>query len=158
MSPSRFERIEPRLRERESFRHWTQEHVRFSDTDMVGHVSNTAYPVYCETGRVAFNRHVMQELFDRQWSQGAAGLMVARCTVNYRAETHYPSCIDVGTGVVSIGTSSYTLGQALFVEDRIVATSEAVIVQIDRVSRRPAPLDDTARARLTEWLLAPGSD
>jgi acyl-CoA thioester hydrolase len=141
MSVFDFKAIEPQLRLRETFTHWTEERVRFSDTDMMGHVNNTAYAAFCESGRVSFNRTAVPGFI------GGHG-MVARIAINYLGETNFPAIVHVGTGVAYIGNSSYTLAQGLFVEDRCVATAEGVLVRINRDTRRPIPIPEEMRAQL----------
>jgi acyl-CoA thioester hydrolase len=146
MSHFEFKSLEPHLRKRAVFQHWTQDTVRFSDTDMMGHVNNTAYAAYCETGRVTFNRWLMPDFV------GGHG-MVARLAINYLGETKFPNILQIGTGVAHIGTTSFTLAQGLFVEDRCVATAEGVLVRINRDTRRPVALPDDMRAALQSALL-----
>ena len=147
-----FEALEPCLRQRETFRIWAHDKLRFSDTDMVGHVNNTNFSVFCETGRVSFNRTAALQHVDRDRYM----FLVARVAINMRGEIHFPGQVDIGTGVAAIGRSSFTLGQGLFVEDRNVATAEGVLVMVDRHSHRPAPLPAPLRDGLLEWLL-PGA-
>jgi acyl-CoA thioester hydrolase len=147
----KFSDIEPALRHRATFRHWTTDTVRFSDTDMMGHVNNVAYGAYCETGRTTFNRAVFPNIV-------RGGGMVARIAINYLGETHFPNVVHIGTGIVHLGTTSYTLGQGLFIEDKCVATAEGVLVRIDRETRRPVALPDDMRAIFAAWQLSPLKD
>ncbi len=144
MSGFDFSSIEKKLRTRDTFAQWAQDSVRFSDTDMMGHVNNVAYGAYCETGRTSFNRAVMPNFL------GGHGL-VARIAINYLGETHFPNVVHIGTAVAHIGTSSYILAQGIFVEDRCVATAEGVLVRINRETRKPTALPEDMRAVLTEW-------
>lgn len=150
MGQDRFADVEPRLRDKASFRHFTQERIRFSDTDMVGHVNNTAYAVYCESGRVDFTSG-LEALADGR------AIVMARITINMRAETYFPGMVDVGTGVMRVGRTSYTLGQGLFVGDTCVATAEGVVVVIDRESRKPVAVPEKMRAALDAYRL-PGCE
>ncbi len=136
-----FKAIEKQLRNPEIFRHWAQDTVRFSDTDMMGHVNNTAYAAYCETGRVNFNRSLIPGFV------GGHG-MVARLAINYLGETRFPNIVRIGTGVAHVGNTSYTLAQGIFIEDHCVATAEGVLVRINRETRRPTPLPDEMRTLL----------
>jgi hypothetical protein len=52
---------DPRLSQRAAFPHWLTERVRWSDTDLVGHVNNLSFGTYIETGRTEF----LRELIDR---------------------------------------------------------------------------------------------
>ncbi|MGK2286033.1 acyl-CoA thioesterase [Pedomonas sp. V897] len=146
MGQDRFAQVEALLRDKASFRHFTQERVRFSDTDMVGHVNNTAYAVYCESGRVDFASGLGDRLKGR-------GIVMARIAINMLAETFFPGTVEVGTGVLRVGRTSYTLGQGLFVGDTCVATAEGVVVVIDKESRKPVPVPDEVRAFLASYRL-----
>jgi acyl-CoA thioester hydrolase len=143
-----FTDLEPALRHRATFLHWTTDTVRFSDTDMMGHVNNVAYGAYCETGRTTFTRDVIANIVH-------GGGMVARVAINYLGETHFPNVVHIGTGVARIGTTSYTLGQGLFIGDQCVATAEGVMVRIDRTTRRPVPLPDEMRQAFAAFMLSP---
>jgi acyl-CoA thioester hydrolase len=62
--------------------------------------------------------------------------------------------VEIGTRVARVGTSSLTIEQGLFQDDRRVASAETVIVQIDTSTRKSAPLAPEAVARL-ERLTSP---
>jgi acyl-CoA thioester hydrolase len=121
----------PGTRLREQYPHWSQERVRFSDTDLIGHVNNLAFCAYCETGR---------SLFLRQFTQPAAGprslFVLAEISVRFLGEAHWPSEINIGTGVSAVGRSSIRLVQGLFVADRCFSTAESVLVLMDESTRR----------------------
>lgn len=151
MAEQTFAAIEPLLHQRSAFRFWAQDILRFSDTDMIGHINNTAYAAYCESGRVAFNRAVLGTHIDG--GAGGGGLVIARITINFRAESHFPGVVDIGTAVVAVGRSSFTLGQGLFIGPALVATAEAVLVLIDTHSRKPRDLPQAVRQALAGWAL-----
>jgi acyl-CoA thioester hydrolase len=49
---------------------------------------------------------------------------------------HWPGTVEVGTRVEQVGRSSIVLAQALFQEDRCVATAQSVAVLTDITTRR----------------------
>lgn len=147
MSAARHTDIEAILQDKASFSHFVSENIRFSDTDMVGHVNNTSFAVYCEAGRVHFGRSLP---IGNDNSQGG---VLARVEINMRAEAHFPGVVEIGTGVVRVGRTSFTLGQGLFVNGKCVATAQGVLVSIDQETRRPAPLGEELRAALNAHLL-----
>ncbi len=49
------------LLRRESYLVWVQEHVRFSDTDLMGHTNNLAFGAFAETGRCMFLREFIEK-------------------------------------------------------------------------------------------------
>jgi acyl-CoA thioester hydrolase len=131
------------LTDRASFRTWAMDKLRFGDTDLVGHVNNAAFATFFETGRVSF-------LYDKEEPFAPAGcdFVVVKLTIEFRAEMHYPGIVDIGTRVVRIGTSSFTMAQGLFNEGHCAATAESVCVIISKETRRPVPLPDHTRSRL----------
>ncbi|MEQ1438898.1 thioesterase family protein [Fontimonas sp. SYSU GA230001] len=130
-----------------AYRFWIDEHVRFDDLDMLGHVNNKSFTTYAESGRAAFLRHT------GLWRPGAAPVnVIARLEVDYLRELHYPADVRVGVRVLRIGRSSFTLGLGMFSDGHCVATAATVLVHIDPVTRRSVELDADARARLEEWI------
>lgn len=129
---------------------WRQAHpslaydkLRYADTDRQGHVNNAAFSTFLETGRVEL-------LYDPEHplARDGAEFVIVSLKIDLEGEISWPGRVDVGTRVARIGTSSITLEQALFQDDRRVATAESVIVQIDEASRKAAPLAPEAVERL----------
>jgi acyl-CoA thioester hydrolase len=133
----------PAATERTSYKIWTYDKLRYNDTDRQGHVNNAVFATFCETGRVAF-------LYDEKLSLAAPGcdFVVARLAIDFRAELYFPGKVDIGTRVLSIGRSSFTVGQGVFKDDVCVATAESVGVQMNNGTRRSEPLT----AAMTAWL------
>ncbi len=132
----------------EEFRFWSEERIRISDTDLNGHVNNGAIAAYCETGRA----DLMTEAGGAREQRGF-GMVLARVAIDYRREVHYPNRVRIGGAILSMGNSSFTLEQGLFVNGECVATAENVFVIIDTATRKPMPIPPAARARFLE--LAP---
>ena len=44
------------LTQRSTYSYWLTENIRWSDTDLVGHVNNLSFSTYYETGRTQFLR------------------------------------------------------------------------------------------------------
>ena len=124
----------------------TQDKVRYADTDRQGHVNNAAFASFLETGRV----EILYDPRDPLAAEGAS-FVIARLTLDFRAEIHWPGEVRIGTRVARVGRSSLNLEQALFQDDRCVATAETVIVQVDDASRQACPLSETTAARLREF-------
>jgi acyl-CoA thioester hydrolase len=134
---------EPWLRQRSSYPFWVQDQVRWSDTDMAGHVNNLAFAAYCETGRALLLRRFMSHQADQR-----ALLVLAEMRLKFIGEANWPADIDIGTGVTAIGTRSCRMGQALFDGERCIAVAESVLVLIDEGTRRSRDLTPAVR----EWL------
>lgn len=97
--------------------------TRFDDLDIQGHVNNAAVVVFLQEGRVDFNRQA-------GLSAKAAGLrmMAAGVTVEYTGEMHFPEPVEIHTGVLSIGRTSFTLGQMIRQAGRSTAYAQVTMV------------------------------
>jgi acyl-CoA thioester hydrolase len=122
--------------------------VRYGDTDRQGHVNNAVFASFLETGRVELLYDAAHPMVD-----AGAECVIAKLVLEYRGEIQWPGHVQVGTGVLRIGTSSMTLVQVAEQEGRVVATAETVIVQIDTATRKARALSDAARARLTALMV-----
>ena len=140
------------LQQRALFRHWADEHVRWSDTDMIGHVNNLAFAAYFETGRALFLRH-----FTIADAASRALFVLGETTIRFLSEAHWPAKIDAGTGVVEIGRRTLRLGQGLFVGARCIAVAESSLVLMDETTRKSRDIPDEVRAWLSGFVMAPAS-
>ena len=126
------------LTSRTSYRIWIQDVVRYGDLDPNEHVNNGAINAYFEDGRVRLREDHLSDL-----GFGLlAGFVVARCSIDFLRPLHFPATVDVGSLVLRVGRSSYTLGQAIFEGERCIATAEVVTVKIDPESGRSIALVD----------------
>ncbi|HEY0832387.1 MAG TPA: thioesterase family protein [Azospirillum sp.] len=131
------------LTDRARLKAWTTEKLRYCDTDRQGHVNNAVFSEMCEAGRVAF-------LFEPGAPSAPPGcaFVIARLELDFLGEMNWPGTVDVGTAVLSVGRSSFRLGQGIFSNGACAGTAETVIVLMDEETRRSAPLPDDLRARL----------
>lgn len=135
----------PDLTQRASFTYFEQEKIRFSDTDMIGHVNNVAYAALLESGRTAFGRnflfaHIPDDCL----------VVMARVEIDYRQELHWPAIVDVGTRIIAVGRSSYVMGQGVFHGERCVAGGRTTLVLISQETRRARPLPEDYKRRLMD--------
>lgn len=132
-----------RLTDRSAFALWTHDTLRYADTDRQGHVNNAVFATFCETGRTTF-------LYDPAAPLAPPGcsFVIARLVLDFRAELTWPGIVDIGSTVLTLGRSSFTVGQGLFKGPLCVATAESVVVLTDETTRRSTPLPDALRARL----------
>jgi acyl-CoA thioester hydrolase len=135
----------PNLTDRSSFQHWVKENVRYGDTDRQGHVNNAVYATYSESGRATFLRSPHLPAFPN----GSLVALVS-VTIDFHAEVFWPSKVDIGTTVLSVGRTSVAFGQGMFTDDGCVATSRNTVVLIDQKTRRPKLLPEEYRRALAE--------
>ncbi len=139
----------PDLTSRATFSYWYQEKLRFSDTDMIGHVNNVAFAALMESGRVNYTRSgVIQNLPDDVL------VVMRRLELDYRAELHWPAEVDIGSVLLRIGKTSFTIGNGLFHGDLCAATAVTTLVVIGRETRRATEIPGAARTVMQQHLLA----
>lgn len=112
----------------------TQVATRFDDLDILGHVNNVATAVLFEEGRVRFNRDAgLQAL------RGGLRVMVVGLQIEFAAEIHHPDPVEVRTGTLAIGRTSFTIGQVARQNGRSVAYAHATLVFADADGPAPVP-------------------
>ena len=132
------------LTRRGDYAYFETEKIRFSDTDMIGHVNNVAFAALLESGRTAFAHAYLFPHVPPQFV-----VVMARIEIDYRRELHWPGTVDVASRLVSIGRSSYLVGQGLFRGETCITTGLTTLVMIDRQTRKSAPLPESYREVLT---------
>jgi len=127
----------------------TSSDIRYADLDRQGHVNNAVFATFSEVGRVAF-------MYDPERPLATEGrsFVIARLAIDFRAELFWPGTVEIGTGVLKIGRSSFTLAQGLFSKGGLVATTEATIVMVAKETRRSTPLPPQTRDILQGLMLA----
>lgn len=128
--------------------HWVKERVRWSDTDMVGHVNNISFSTYFETGRTEFLLPLIAREAERRIL-----MVLARMCVDYLGEIHWPGDVEVGTGISSLGKSSCHMDQSLFSGDRCVGKAQTVLVMIDEETRKPREIPEWVRNHLAGFTI-----
>ncbi|MDP6405479.1 MAG: thioesterase family protein [Alphaproteobacteria bacterium] len=139
-APATVDFSDPRI-----YRHWCRDIIRFADLDAGGHVNNTSFATFFETGRVAF--------FADARGRGRAAhdpVLAVRLTFELKSELFYPGEVDIATMVTHIGNSSLTLNQALFEAGRCAATAECIMVVVDPVGRKPMRIPDALRQSMLD--------
>lgn len=127
----------------------TSDKVRYADTDRQGHVNNAVFSQFFETGRVELLYHPEHPFY----SAGCSFVIVSS-KIDYLKEIKWPGIIQIGTAIIRIGSSSIHFVQGLFQENRMVATSETVIVQVETISTQSRSLSAENKERLLPYLLA----
>jgi acyl-CoA thioester hydrolase len=105
------------------------------------HINNVAYAGYLENARTEL-------IIERVIAHKAKGdnFTVRRVAIEYLGSGTYPGQVEIGTTVIDIGESSFTVGQGVFMGDLCLATGETVHVQHRKGER--VPLSDGLRAAL----------
>jgi acyl-CoA thioester hydrolase len=105
--------------------------IRFSDLDILGHVSNSIYNQYFEIGRLA-------------WKDAMGGedhsYVIATMTIDFLREINLKDTIYVTTSCIKKGVKSATLLQEIYSNEELVTKATFVIVGFDTKTRQSCAL------------------
>lgn len=120
---------------------------RFSDTDALGHISNTVFPVWFEAARAPLFKlfHPSQDL--QSWP-----LILARVELDLLAQTYLGKPVEVHTSIAKLGKSSCHVAQEAWQEGKLVAKGLAIMVYFDYAKEKSMPIPDAMRAQLNEHI------
>jgi acyl-CoA thioester hydrolase len=127
----------------------TQIPTRYDDLDSLGHVNNAAAAVILQEARVAFHAAVGFVSLP-----GGLHSIVAALSIEYAGEMHFPEPVEVRSGILQLGRTSYVIGQVAYQGGRPALYAESVMVLTD--ANGPAPIPDAMRAAY-EAHLVPGA-
>ncbi|WP_280154912.1 thioesterase family protein [Piscinibacter sp. XHJ-5] len=136
----------PQPQPREAFRHYRRLSTRWMDNDVYGHLNNVVYYSLFDT---AVNGYLIQSgALDIQRSEIIGLVVETHC--NYFTPIEFPTAVDAGLRVESVGSSSVRYRIGLFAEGQphTAAAGHFVHVYVDRATRRPAALPAALRQAL----------
>ena len=116
------------------FSHSTE--TRFADMDLLGHINNVAMAGLFEHGRGMFNHAigVQRRAPGQRW-------LIVSVSLDYIAEAHFPEHVDIASGILRIGSSSWDIASAAFQGGECKATCITTIVLTDDSGPTPLPQD-----------------
>jgi acyl-CoA thioester hydrolase len=118
---------------------------RFADLDSLGHLNNVRIVELYQEARISFNLALWEAA---NLEVRSHRVLVARQSVDYVAEVHWPGAICIGVGVSRTGNTSYSVGMAMFQKGECVGVSDTVLVYATAQGAAPIP------ERLRELLAA----
>ena len=132
----------------DGFRHHTAIEVRFRDLDALRHVNNAVFLSYLEHARLRYLRDVIGVSSIR-----GLAMILANINIDYLSPVHMGETVEVATRVDWIGRTSLSMSHEVnaLKDERLVARASSVLVSYDYAQERPQAVDDTWRARLTEF-------
>lgn len=123
----------------------TFDKIRYSDTDRQGHVNNSIFSSFLETGRVEILYNSEKPLLSENCS-----FVIASIKLNFLKEINWPGEVEIGTGILKIGNSSITFNQKLFQNNICVADAETIIVQVNDQTKKSHQLSEKTKSLLME--------
>jgi acyl-CoA thioester hydrolase len=118
--------------------------IRWHDVDAYRHVNNAVFLTYLEEARDEWLEQVLGRS-DELWD-----FVLGRVEIDYRQElTQEDDAVIVRCSLSSAGNSSVrTAEEILKLDGSVSAEAKAVLVALDRVTKRPRPLTAQERAAL----------
>ncbi|MBW4933593.1 acyl-CoA thioesterase [Marinobacter sp. F4206] len=121
---------------------------RFSDTDALGHISNTALPIWFEQARTPVFKIFHPSLDVKAWP-----LIIARLEIDLLAQSYWHMPVLIRTGIGKIGNSSFHVVQEAWQNGKPIARGTAVLIHFDYDSEKALPIPDPIREKLSEHLI-----
>lgn len=131
---------------RSDYRHFHAIGTRWRDNDAYGHINNAVHYGWFDTAVNAVL--VARGLLDI--AHGPAINLVVESGCRYFRSVTFPETVDAGLRIARLGTSSVRWEVGLFTQGHDTAAAEGhfVHVHVDRMTRRPQPMDAAFRAAL----------
>lgn len=124
--------------------------ARYSDMDVNGHLNNLALESLHENIRATLNARVNPGIYDP--ARRAVRLVSSQNVVHFLAEAHWPATIQAGVGVARLGTTSFVVSSALFIDQTCISVCDTVLVAVD-VDGRPVAIPREARTTMAQLMV-----
>ena len=121
---------------------------RFSDTDALGHISNTAFPIWFEEARTPLFEIYHPTLDVKSWP-----LIIARIELDLLAQTYWGDDVIIKTYINKLGNSSCEVAHEAWQKDKMVAKGKAVMIYFDYENEKSQPIPDEVRKALEQHLV-----
>jgi acyl-CoA thioester hydrolase len=115
----------------------------FSDTDALGHISNTRLPVWFEHAREPIFKIFMPDLNVSQWQ-----LILANINIDFKKQLFLNADIEIKTYVSKIGNSSFTISQQAWQNQQCAVQGTATMVHFDYKTKQSMVLPLDKRSQL----------
>lgn len=129
--------------------------VRFSETDMFGHMNNTVNFTYFEQARIDYFNH-LGILMPSTIDENVKGIpIVADLQCDYVKQVFFDDVIRVFTKVAKIGNSSMDIHYlAKNQKDEVCFTGRGTVVQMDPRTGKSVPISDEEKAHLASLVIS----
>lgn len=140
-----------KLPPRKYFTHSVDLQLRFNDVDVLGHLNNTIYFSFYDTGKAYFFEHIMNS--PMQWKH--VDCVIANVDCAYISPIYFGEQIQVWTRVSEIHDKSFRLQQMLVEKNtgELKSACESVMVSLDPDTKQAVPMKEEWRRALTATLI-----
>jgi len=122
--------------------HLTALHVRFGDTDALGHINNAGFAQYAEAGRLDFFA---------QLGVDVNSIILANLNIDFRHQVRFGEQLNIQTGVERVGQTSVTLLQTVNANGRVAAEMRSVVVLYDYEQHSPRAIPAALREHFERY-------
>lgn len=132
------------------FTHRLPLQIRFNDVDVLGHVNNTVYMAFFDTGKAAF----MTDVIGKKINWKEVDTVVANIDCAFISPIFYGEDIEVLTTCKSIHDKSFRLLQMIREKNtaQVKSICETVMVSFDVATQQAKPLNPEWREKLTSQI------
>ncbi|CAH0540300.1 acyl-CoA thioesterase [Vibrio marisflavi] len=118
---------------------------RFTDTDALGHINNTAFAIWFEEARLPIFEIFHPTLEVKSWP-----LIIARIEIDLLAQTYWGKDVEIRTFIEKVGNSSCHLRHEAWQEGNKVAKGLAILIYFDYVSNQSKTIEEHIRQQLLQ--------
>ena len=121
---------------------------RFSETDILGHINNTAFPVWFETARQDIFKLVHPNLSSSDWP-----MIIAHIHVDFILQTEYGDKVTIKSSISKIGKKSFNVTHEAYQNQLLVAKGDAVLVWYNYAQQSSSLIPEEIRELLKQHQL-----
>lgn len=132
-----------------SFKHRIDLHMRFNDIDILGHLNNTVYFSYYDTGKAYYLEAVARG--DMDWKR--VEQVIANVDCSFLVPIYFGEDIEILTRCEYVGEKSFTLFQMLVGkhDHEVKSVCRSVMVSIDPDTKKSRLIPDKWRKGFAEY-------
>ncbi|HLR53792.1 MAG TPA: thioesterase family protein [Pseudogracilibacillus sp.] len=143
---TKFSYIEDMKVWRQEFQFYIPIKIRFSETDMFGHMNNVSPFIYFEEARIDFMKHV--GIFNLSTEPESVPI-VADLQCDYQKQVYFDEHLKLYVKVDNVGNSSMDIHyMALNQQEDICFTGRGKIVNINPTTGKPIPLTEEVKEKV----------
>ena len=133
------------------FRFFHPIEVRYGDLDPQGHLNNSKYLTYFETGRIRYFTEL--GLFQSGQSFMDIGVIMAEASVTFLAPVHYGMPVKVGVHTSKMGNKSMRVEQNIIHTENgeVLASGYVILVAFDYHKNETIPIPDVMRETISNY-------
>ena len=134
------------LPELNEFGHRVPLQIRFNDIDILGHLNNTVYFSFLDTGKAYFFKDILGDRMDFRKVE----TVIANVDCAYVAPIYFGEKIEVRTRCSGMHDKSFRLQQVIVESDtgQLKAAAETVMVSFDPVTQKSIEMPEHIREAL----------